>query len=167
MDGVVIRRAELSDAAAMSAYVDALLAEGLDTIGLNRSISIAEEEVFIAKANAAERAFFLLALENGSVVGMLDLAAGERSHNRHAARMGMSVARDWRGKGLGRRLLETAIAEARRWDGFCRIELDVVPWNAPAIALYESLGFVHEARKAKATALRGQPEDMLSMALVW
>ncbi len=167
VDGVVIRRADLSDAAAMSVYVDGLKAEGLDTIGLNRSISIAEEEDFIAKANAAERAFFLLAFDGGSVVGILDLAAGQRHHDRHGARIGMSVARDWRGKGVGRRLLETAIDEVRNWPGFCRIELEVVPWNAPAIALYESVGFVHEARKQKATALRGQPEDVLLMALVW
>lgn len=40
-------------------------------------------------------------------------------------------------------------------------------WNAPAIALYESLGFKLEARMAKAINLRGTPEDMLLMALTW
>ena len=39
--------------------------------------------------------------------------------------------------------------------------------NAPAIALYESLGFVLEGRMIKAVNLRGPPEDMLLMALTW
>jgi hypothetical protein len=37
------------------------------------------------------------------------------------------------------------------WPGFCRIELDVVPWNTPGIRLYEPFGFAHEGRKRKAT----------------
>jgi RimJ/RimL family protein N-acetyltransferase len=64
-------------------------------------------------------------------------------------------------------LLRAAIDEARGWPGFCRIELEVAPWNAPAVALYERLGFLHEGRKIKALDLRGRPEDMLIMALTW
>ena len=40
-------------------------------------------------------------------------------------------------------------------------------WNTGAIALYESLGFVLEARMKYAMNLRGRPEDMLLMALTW
>lgn len=167
MPDIVIRRAQKSDAAAMAAYVDAIFAEKLDTIGLNRSFSTEEEEGVIARANEAERAFFLLALEGERVVGMVDISAGDRFHNRHAGRLGMSVARDWRGRGLGRRLLEAGINETRQWPGFCRIELEVVPWNAAGVALYEKLGFVLEGRKKNATTLRGQLEDMLVMALTW
>jgi RimJ/RimL family protein N-acetyltransferase len=47
------------------------------------------------------------------------------------------------------------------------LEIEVVPWNAPAIALYQSLGFIVEATKAKAINLRGRPEDLLLMAMVW
>jgi putative acetyltransferase len=109
----------------------------------------------------------LLALHGEKVVGMLDLSAGERSDNRHAGRFGMSVARRWRGRGIGRKLLAAAIEVAREWPGFCRIELECVAWNAAGIRLYQGLGFVIEARKTKAVNLRGQPEDMLLMALTW
>ena len=91
----------------------------------------------------------------------------EREALRHSGAFGMSVDQAYRGQGIGRRLLEHGIAEARSWPGFCRLELGVTPWNVRAIALYESLGFVLEARKAKAINLRGQPEDDLLMALVW
>jgi RimJ/RimL family protein N-acetyltransferase len=150
----------------MSAYVAALVAEGLDTIP-NRTVPTAEEEEdWLARARE-RRAFFLLAFEGPEVVGMLDLWAGDRRGTEHVARFGMSVAKRWRGKGLGRRLLEHTLRDAKQWPDLCRVELEVVHWNEPAIRLYKAMGFVVEAAKAKAINLRGEPEDLLLMALVW
>jgi ribosomal protein S18 acetylase RimI-like enzyme len=47
-----------------------------------------------------------------------------------------------RGSGLGRALMDAAIARARE-RGARRMELDTNDTNAPAIALYESFGFVN------------------------
>ena len=52
----------------------------------------------------------------------------------------MAVDARARGQGLGRRLLERAEAEARQ-RGSVYMRLEVRPDNAPAIALYESLGY--------------------------
>jgi RimJ/RimL family protein N-acetyltransferase len=166
-DLVEVRLAREDDAAAMVDYMAALLAERLDTISPREAPDLEDERDWVLRAAFAERGFILLALAGDEVVGMLDLWAGERPDNRHAGQFGMSVARAWRGQGVGRRLLETAIAEARGWPGFRRLQLECTPWNAPAIALYESLGFVLEGRMVKAINLRGQPEDMLLMALTW
>ena len=164
---IVIRPARVDDAEVMVAYLTALTAERLDTISLQTPPSLEDEREFVLRSQLSERILILLAFAGEAMVGMLDLSAGERPSDRHAGRFGMSTAKAWRGRGVGRKLLAAAIQETQGWPGFCRIELECAPWNAPAIALYESLGFELEARRRKALNLRGAPEDMLLMALTW
>jgi RimJ/RimL family protein N-acetyltransferase len=167
MPDIIIREPAASDAAALAAYTAALVAEDTGTITLRTAPTVEQEVEFIAKTAAAERAFILIAVEGDRVMGLLDLQAGEREHNRHAGRFGMSVAKEYRGQGIGRRMLEEMIARAKAWPGFCRVELEVFPHNTAAIRLYESAGFDLEARKTKAVNLQGRPEDLLLMALTW
>jgi RimJ/RimL family protein N-acetyltransferase len=164
---VVVRRAREADAAAMAGYMAALTAERLDTITPREAPSVEDEREWVLQAAFAGRGVILLALDGEAVIGMLDFWGGERPDNRHAGHFGMSVAKAWRGRGVGRRLLRTIIEEARGWPGFCRIELECVAWNTAAIGLYQSLGFVVEGHMVKAIDLRGAPEDMLLMALTW
>jgi len=164
---VVIRPAQTDDAQAIVAYMTALTAEGLDTISVRYPPTLEDERDTVLRSKLSDRILILLAFAGEEMVGMLDLSAGQRPSDRHAGHFGMSVAKAWRGRRVGRKLLAAAIEETRTWPGFCRIELECAPWNAPAIALYESLGFVLEARRRKALNLRGQPEDMLLMALTW
>jgi RimJ/RimL family protein N-acetyltransferase len=167
LEQVKVRRAREADAVALTDYMAGLMAERLDTISRRETSSVPEQRDWILQAATAERGLILLAFAGDALVGVLDLWAGERPEDRHVGRFGMSVARTWRGRGVGRKMLRQAIEEARAWPGFARLELECVVWNAPAIALYESLGFVTEAKMAKAINLRGTPEDMLLMALTW
>jgi RimJ/RimL family protein N-acetyltransferase len=167
MQNPIIREATLDDAQLVADFMNALGEEKLDTIGPRSPLTVEQELVFLQEAIDNPRAFYLIALEGERVIGMVDLHAGLKAHEMHAAKLGISIAKDWRGRGLGRRLMTQAIARTKLWAGFCRIELDVVPWNLNAIALYESLGFVIEAVKRNGVNLRGKPEDELQMALVW
>ena len=167
MTDPIIRVANLDDAQALADYMNALGEEKLDTIGPRSPLTLEKEREFLQEAFDNPRAFYLIALDAGRVIGMLDLHAGKRAHEMHAAKLGISIVKDWRGRGVGRALMKEAIAKTKEWEGFCRIELDVVPWNSNAVALYQSLGFVIEAVKRKGVNLRGKPEDELQMALVW
>lgn len=162
----VIRDATESDAAALVDFMTALSLEQLDTVSRRAPPTLAEECDFISAAATAGGAV-LVAVENAAIVGLLDLWPGQKPHDQHVCHFGMSVAREHRGQGIGRQLAVAAIERCRASPTTCRLELEVVPWNTPAIALYGKLGFVTEAIKRKAINLRGQPEDLLLMALTW
>lgn len=163
-----IRRAVVEDAAAMVDFLADLHAEpDLDTIARRMPPGREEQRGLIRRANSLPRAFFLLAWAGEDLVGLLDLWAFEQPEYRHSGRLGMSVARAWRGRGVGAALMDEAIGLARSWEGFCRIELEVAAWNHRGIALYERAGFRLEARRAKGINLRGTPEESLIMSLVW
>jgi ribosomal protein S18 acetylase RimI-like enzyme len=49
------------------------------------------------------------------------------------------VSEAWRGRGVGKALMEAVIAEAKS-QGFPRINWQVLAWNEPAIKFYERLG---------------------------
>jgi len=85
------------------------------------------------------RGCLLLATENGTTMGVAGLKplAPEIAEVKR-----LYVVPQARGRGLGRRLAERAIAEARR-RGYSRVRLDTHrPSMASAIALYRALGFV-------------------------
>lgn len=58
----------------------------------------------------------------------------------HVADFSVYVDRDWRGKGVGRRLLE-ALIELAREIGYHKMVLSAFPFNQAGVALYERLGF--------------------------
>jgi len=167
MPAIEIRRAVASDAEAMAAYMAALVAEKLDTITRRTVPTVEEERGWIEKTGENPHSTIVIAQDGARVVGLLDIQGGQRPVDDHSGLLGISVAGDQRGKGVGRALLRAAIAEARTWPGFCRIELLVVARNVGAIGLYESVGFVREGLKVKGINLRGYPEDDLAMALTW
>jgi ribosomal protein S18 acetylase RimI-like enzyme len=77
----------------------------------------------------------------------------------------MGVLPEYRGKGLGPRLLRACIAAAVE-RGITRIELDVRVDNHRAIRLYEQQGFRREALRVHGMRVDGEYVDALAMALL-
>ncbi len=87
----------------------------------------------------------LLAVAGGEVIGSLGISREAHPVNSHVASLGMMVAPEWRGRGVGSALL----AEAIRWArdvGVEKVALSVFPDNEAARALYRKFGFVEEGR---------------------
>lgn len=104
-----------------------------------------------------------VAVDGGAVVGWCDVTRKTREPLRHSGTLGMGLAPAYRGKGLGRRLMEAAL-EASRREGFERVDLFVFASNANAIRLYESMGFVREGVRRKFAKIDGEWMDALDMA---
>ena len=80
--------------------------------------------------------------------------------------IGMAVAREWRGRGVGSALLAAAIEWARE-TGLHKLSLGVFVHNAAAIALYRKFGFVEEGRRVKHyRRASGELWDSLEMGLL-
>ena len=79
--------------------------------------------------------------------------------------LGMMVARDWRGRGVGSALVAAAIDWARD-RGLHKLALSVFPHNEAAIALYRKYGFVEEGRHPKhMRRANGELWDLIDMGL--
>lgn len=82
------------------------------------------------------------AFENGSLVGVVTLFPEGKVKMKHRASIfAMYVAESIRGKGVGKKLVEAAIAQARELGAIEQIHLQVVTSNESAKKLYSSLGF--------------------------
>jgi RimJ/RimL family protein N-acetyltransferase len=92
------------------------------------------------------------------VVGICDVvpsASPRISSQTHNARLGMLLSADYRGHGLGEKLLCAALTTCgERWE---RIELSVYSHNERAHKLYMRCGFLEEGRRVGAWKLDGAP----------
>lgn len=121
-------------------------------------------EMFV-RENVAKDAAQFVAVDGGRVVGWADVLPAWAHAVAHVGSLGMGVLPAYRGRGIGRRLLEACIAKA--WaQGITRIELEVRADNERAIGLYRSLDFVQEAVKRRAMRFDGVYFDALLMSLL-
>ena len=98
--------------------------------------------------------------DHGQVVGYL--MAWRAVDQIHVLNVAVSPA--YRRRGLGRRLIEAAVAEARRI-GASEVTLEVRPSNTAALALYRTLGFVKTGFRPRYYADTGEDALVLTYAL--
>jgi RimJ/RimL family protein N-acetyltransferase len=105
-------------------------------------------------------------LSGGTVVGWCDVLPNRaRIIYSHCGTLGVGLLPEFRGRGIGRKLMQRTIGAAFAF-GLTRIELTVREGNANAIALYKSLGFEIEGLHRNAVCIDGEYENLYSMALL-
>jgi ribosomal protein S18 acetylase RimI-like enzyme len=114
----------------------------------------------------ANRHPHVVALDGERVVGWCDVTPHDRPATRHCGVLGIGVLPEWRGSGVGRRLIEAALLSARAYP-LVRIELVVRADNARAIALYRKVGFGAEGHRRRALLVDGVYYDDITMALLF
>jgi ribosomal protein S18 acetylase RimI-like enzyme len=119
---------------------------------------------FVLSIIASDQTQFV-ALKDEDVVGWCDISLMWLEGFTHCGRLGIGVRKDYRRRGIGKRLIERTIARAKE-KGLERIELEVFASNRPAIRLYEKVGFVVEGVKRKARKIDGAYDDLIGMALL-
>jgi RimJ/RimL family protein N-acetyltransferase len=153
-DRVEIRPAEERDRRPL-AQLFAAVAEERDGIAAEPPIDVDE------RATSLDLDGTFVAVAADEVVGSLHVGQSSFGYGE----IGMMVAREWRGRGVGSGLVAAAI-EWGRENGLHKLTLDVFPHNEAAIGLYRKFGFAEEGRREKQIRrASGELWDVLEMGL--
>ena len=165
---VTIRRATPADAAGYARVMsDPAVYPGLMQLPYNNEQQWRERLTEITAPGKVD--LILVAERDGAIVGNcglhpLNLPAQVR--RRHVASIGIAVAAEAQGQGIGSALMQAMCDYADRWLGLLRLELTVYVDNARAIALYRRFGFETEGRMRGYAMRDGELVDAFSMARI-
>jgi putative acetyltransferase len=141
----VVRPARPGDAASFIELWKTVVEEGrfIRTERVDRSIRFYRRRFF--RRTWTDDQARLVAVQGDRVIGHLHVTREDSPVTRHVASLGMTVAPDWRGRGVGSALMAETIRWARSV-GVEKLALTVYPDNEAARALYGKFGFREEGR---------------------
>lgn len=141
---ILLRTPDRDDAPAVLTFIRVLSKEAFRNLNHGPDFFDAmteqAEASFLGSVADHPKNTFIAAFAGDEVIGTAHHAVSPASFAQHCAALGIGVLAPHRKKGVGRLLLE-ALIDAAAEAGVWNLTLRVRTFNAPAIALYESLGF--------------------------
>lgn len=161
---ITIRRATPRDAAAYARFMS-----HPDVFASLLQMPFSDEDVWRSRLTdscAPGKVDLPLAAElHGEVVGSAGLhPVGIAQRRRHAMTLGISVAPEAQGQGVGSALMAAICDYADCWVGVLRLELTVYTDNTRALALYRKFGFEVEGTLRGYAMRDGRYADVHAMA---
>lgn len=108
----------------------------------------------------------LLALDGEKIVGIATISSSHKIKSRHEGELGIVVAKDYHGRGIGSELIKRLIDWAKGNGVTTRIKLDTRADNVKAVSLYLKFGFVVEGCLKNSTLLNGEYYDLYVMGMM-
>ncbi|MTI66551.1 MAG: GNAT family N-acetyltransferase [Firmicutes bacterium] len=161
---LVLREVEAKDAESIIEYVNKVAGETDNlTFGENQfNITLKEERKILIESKKSENSFFLLAIINDRIVGMLTFRGGKRPRTKHVGEFGVSVLKEFWNLGIGKKMIINLIKWAKD-NKIKKINLRVRSDNEKAIKLYKNLGFLKEGVITKELFINGKFYDAVAM----
>lgn len=146
-----LRTVKIEDAEAVLDIWQAVIAEGDYFISVSEEFNktVEEQREAIEGILENERETMIVAEHDGKVVGWLLFQGQKRKRLSHTGSFGVMINQDFRGMGIGRKLITALLDWAVKNPHIEKVSLGAFSTNHRAIALYKSLGFVEEGRKVK------------------
>jgi GNAT superfamily N-acetyltransferase len=136
-EGLVIRAATDADWPVIYPFYAAIMAEGR-TYAFPEGLSLEEARPWWMEEPPGQT---VVAVQDGVIVGSAKMGANRPGRGSHVATASFLVAPSSQGRGIGRALGNYVLGWCRR-QGFAGIQFNaVVESNAPAVHLWQSLGF--------------------------
>ena len=163
---ILLREPTPEDAESVVAFLKQVVTEADFLITLPEEVpSVEAEENFIERFRSSPNALMLMALDMSTdkVVGMMTFSGSTRKKLKHTGEFGISVLKDYQGKGIATALINSLFEWAKSRD-IKKIHLQVMANNLKAISLYKKLGFEFEGMKRRAIRqTNGSYEDLIMM----
>ncbi len=124
-----------------------------------------DETIEIVKNNIENDVAQFVAVDGEQVVGWCDIRPkGSSGIDNHIGGLGMGVLPEYRGKGIGKKLVLATLEKAKKQ--FTRIQLWVFEDNNPAFDLYKSVGFEVEGIGRNVAKMDGVYKSTHMMSII-
>lgn len=163
---IVIRYPTKADLGAMWEYINTLSKERTFISYQGEEISLEDEEKFLnsqLEKIAKKQAVQLVVVCRGKTIGVSGIEMKERIE-KHIGALGISIAKDFRGQGIGSQLMQLVVSEAER--NIPQLEiiiLGVFSNNDLAKNMYKKIGFVDYGNLPKGIKLEDGYVDHVYM----
>jgi len=163
---VLIRHCMRTDVERLLEFINTLSREQTYIIFQGEQMTLEEEsryvEGFLKKAED-KKAIKLLAFHNEELIGVADITPKERAES-HIGVFGLTIKKEWRGKGIGSFLMQKVLEEAEKnIKGMKMITLGVYATNPVAKNLYLKMGFSIYGMLPKGLIRKGELVDHIYM----
>ncbi|MBV9889724.1 MAG: GNAT family N-acetyltransferase [Rhizobacter sp.] len=159
---VEIARMTVADRAVLAAFVAALPTQ--DLLFVPRDLGHPKVLDAWMRSLAAGELVSLVARVNGEMVGCTAIFVDELSWSKHVGELRVLVSPSWRGRGLGRVLIQECFAQALEL-GLRKLVAQMTVDQRAAVTVFEELGFRAEALLAGHVADRdGTRHDLVLLA---
>jgi RimJ/RimL family protein N-acetyltransferase len=171
MSEFTIRVAVPDDAEAIIAFMKILADEPHNGVSFASAADVAftleEERGLIQGAADHPTSNWLVAFDSQNRLIAHSGVFGGRRVFRHTVSLGISVAKEWRNKGVGTAVMRAQIDWAAANPQVHRLELEVFAGNERAIHVYEKLGFVREGMRRDYALKDGKFQDSILMSMLF
>lgn len=162
---LVIRYPKKDDLQTMLAYINALSKERTFIRYQGEEVSLEEETEYLNKQLeriVKQESVQLLAFTKDELIGNTSIDLFDKTES-HKGLFGISIAKEYRGKGIGKLLLKYILEEAKSLPKLRIITLAVYSINNLAIEMYKKFGFVEYGRLPNGVHYRGNFIDEILM----
>ncbi len=163
---LIIRYPRKGDVGAMLQYINTLSSEQTFVRFQGEKLTIAQESKYLnglIEKIENNKAVQMLAFLDKDLVGVADIEMGDKVE-KHIGALGISIAKEFRGKGIGKMLMETILREAIQHLPQLRIiTLEVFANNPLALSLYRKFGFTEYGRLPQGITHKGKLIDRIHM----
>lgn len=163
---IIIRHVRQDDVERLRTFINTLSAEQTFITFQGEVVSVEEEERYIeAFINKVENhmAVKLLVFHGEELVGVSDIITKEKIES-HIGVFGITLAKEWRNKGIGNFLMQLVLEEAKKnIVGLKIVMLGVFGNNPIAKKMYEKMGFKEFGMLPKGIQHKGELVDHIWM----